>query len=104
MELHLLAIAAVTALVGWGSSELGRVHAYAAQALELERALQHNPDNLSASQFEEVSCPLFRQDENTPTGVGAVLGAGGVFATAAVELNTQNKTAYKNRRLSSPVV
>ena len=55
-------------------SELDRVYDYTAEAIEIEKELQKNLENLSPDQFEEVLRPLFRQDENTLIAVGAVLG------------------------------
>ena len=54
--------------------ELDRVHDYTAEAIKIEKELQHNLEGLSPEEFEQVLRPLFRQDENTLIAVGAVLG------------------------------
>ena len=61
-------------LVSSVPNELDRVHDYTGEALELEKELQQNLEELSPDQFEEVLRPLFRQDENTLIAVGALLG------------------------------
>ncbi|MBK04875.1 MAG: DUF445 domain-containing protein [Deltaproteobacteria bacterium] len=61
-------------------NELGRIHTYADEALDLKRELEDGLNSLSPEEFEGILHPVFQEDEWILIVVGALLGMAAGFA------------------------
>ena len=56
-------------LVAMVPGELGRIHEYAGEALDLKEELRFKMSELPPREFEQVLRPIFQEDEGTAAGM-----------------------------------